>query len=43
LRTALLLSQAEEPPKTILFTSSLSREGKSSTVINTAIIFAQMG
>ncbi len=43
LRTAILLSQAEEPPKTILFTSSLSREGKSSTVINTAIIFAQMG
>ncbi len=43
LRTAILLSQVEEPPKTILFTSSLSREGKSSTVINTAIIFAQMG
>jgi len=43
LRTAILLSRAGEPPKTILFASGLHGEGKTSTVINTAIIFAQMG
>jgi len=43
LRTAILLSRAEEPPKTILFTSGLHGEGKTVTTINTAIIFAQMG
>jgi succinoglycan biosynthesis transport protein ExoP len=43
LRTAILLSRAEEPPQTILFTSATHGEGKTSTVINTAIVFAQMG
>ncbi len=43
LRTAILLSRAEEPPKTILFTSSVPAEGKTTTVLNTAILFAQMG
>lgn len=43
LRTAILLSRAGEPPKTILFTSAAKGEGKTATVINTAIIFAQMG
>ncbi len=43
LRTAILLSRAGEPPKTILFTSGLHGEGKTSTVVNTAIVFAQMG
>jgi capsular exopolysaccharide synthesis family protein len=43
LRAAILLSRAAEPPKTILFTSSIHREGKTVTVINTAIVFAQMG
>lgn len=43
LRTAILLSQAGEPPKTILFTSGVEGEGKTVTVVNTAIIFAQMG
>ena len=43
LRTAILLSRAGEPPKTILFTSGNHMEGKTVTVINTAIVFAQMG
>lgn len=43
LRTAILLSRAEEPPRTILFTSGSSGEGKTTTVLNTAILFAQMG
>jgi succinoglycan biosynthesis transport protein ExoP len=43
LRTAILLSRAEEPPQTILFTSAMHGEGKTATVINTAIVFAQMG
>jgi len=43
LRTAILLSRAEEPPRTILFTSGVSGEGKTTTVLNTAILFAQMG
>jgi len=43
LRTAILLSRAGEPPKTILFTSGLHGEGKTVTAINTAITFAQMG
>jgi polysaccharide biosynthesis transport protein len=43
LRTAILLSRAGEPPKTVLFTSGIHGEGKTITVVNTAIIFAQMG
>ncbi len=43
LRTAILLSRAEEPPKTLLFTSSVPEEGKTTTALNTAIVFAQMG
>ncbi|MGH8071820.1 MAG: GumC family protein [Candidatus Entotheonellia bacterium] len=43
LRMAILLSQAEESPKTILFTSGIFGEGKTVTVVNTAIVFAQMG
>lgn len=43
LRTAILLSRAGEPPKSILFTSSTRQEGKTATATNTAIIFAQMG
>ena len=42
LQTSLLLSQAEEPPKTVLFTSAWRAEGKTATAINTAIVFAQM-
>jgi polysaccharide biosynthesis transport protein len=43
LRTAILLSQAGGSPKTILFTSGIFGEGKTVTVVNTAIVFAQMG
>jgi capsular exopolysaccharide synthesis family protein len=41
LRTALLLSSAGAPPKVMLVTSSLPREGKTTTCINTAVVFAQ--
>jgi succinoglycan biosynthesis transport protein ExoP len=41
-RTGILLSRSETPPKTILFTSAASGEGKSWTAVSTAIIFAQL-
>ena len=43
LRTALLLSAAENPPKTILVTSVRMEEGKTTTATNTAIALAQLG
>ena len=43
LRTSVLLSSAEKPPKTILVTSGQPSEGKTTTVINTAISLAQLG
>ncbi len=43
LRTSIFLSRAGEPPKTILFTSGTHGEGKTITVANTAIMFAQTG
>lgn len=43
LRTGILLSRAEEPPRILLFTSGVHAEGKTSTTLNTAITFAQMG
>lgn len=43
LRTGILLSRAEAPPQTMLFTSGTQAEGKTSTAVNTAVIFAQMG
>jgi exopolysaccharide transport family protein len=43
LRTSLLLSSLGSPPKTILITSALPQEGKSTTSINTAIVLAQKG
>jgi succinoglycan biosynthesis transport protein ExoP len=42
LRTAVLLSAAEVPPKTILVTSTQPDEGKTTTVLNTAISLAQL-
>ena len=42
LQTSILLCQAEEPPKIILFTSGNAEEGKTVTAINTAIVFAKM-
>lgn len=41
MRTGVLLSQSSAPPKTILVTSSLASEGKSTTSINLAIALAQ--
>ena len=41
LRTSLLLSSAGAPPKVLLITSPLPREGKTTTSINTAVVFAQ--
>ncbi len=43
LRTSVLLSAAGRPPKTILITSGQPGEGKTTTVVNTAISLAQMG
>ncbi len=42
-RTALMLSRAGAPPKTILFTSAHSAEGKTVSATNTAAMFAQTG
>jgi capsular exopolysaccharide synthesis family protein len=43
LRTSILLSTAGHAPKTLLITSSLPAEGKTTTAINTAISLAQTG
>jgi polysaccharide biosynthesis transport protein len=43
LRTAVLLSTAGAPPKTILITSSQPGEGKTTTAVNTAISLSQLG
>ena len=43
LRTAVLLSSADNPPRLIQLTSSSSREGKTVTSINTAFTLAQSG
>lgn len=41
-RTSILLSHAESPPKSIVFSSPLPREGKTATVVNMAVAFAQL-
>lgn len=43
LRTSILLSTAGHPPKSLLVTSSLPSEGKTTTATNTAISLAQTG
>ncbi|HEX2928409.1 MAG TPA: polysaccharide biosynthesis tyrosine autokinase, partial [Candidatus Binatia bacterium] len=43
LRASILFSRPDGPPKTILFTSSMSGEGKTISVANTAIMFAHLG
>ena len=43
LRTSVLLSAAGNPPKKILVTSGQPGEGKTTTVVNTAISLAQLG
>jgi capsular exopolysaccharide synthesis family protein len=43
LRTSLLFSSHMEPPRTMLVTSGQAMEGKTTTAVNTAVIFAQTG
>ena len=43
LRTSVLLSTAGRPPKTLLVTSSVPGEGKTTTSVNTALSLAQTG
>jgi capsular exopolysaccharide synthesis family protein len=43
LRTSVLLSSVDHPPKLLLVTSGQPGEGKTTTVINTAISLAQLG
>lgn len=43
IRTSILLSHADNPPKTLLVTSALPKEGKSATVSNLAVAFSQLG
>ena len=42
IRTGLMLSRPESPPKTVVFTSAIAGEGKTVAVANTAIAFAGM-
>lgn len=42
IRTSILLSSASTPPKAITFSSSLPQEGKTATVANMAVAFAQL-
>ncbi len=41
-RTSILLSHAENPPKTIVFSSTFPKEGKTATVVNMAVAFSQL-
>ncbi len=43
LRTSILMSQSGHPPKTLLFTSALSGDGKTVTSFNLATAFAYQG
>jgi succinoglycan biosynthesis transport protein ExoP len=43
LRTSILLSAIDTPPKVILVTSALPQEGKTTTSVNCAIVLAQRG
>jgi capsular exopolysaccharide synthesis family protein len=43
LRTSILLSTAGRPPKSLLVTSSVPAEGKTTTAVNTATVLAQTG
>ncbi|MBN2346093.1 MAG: polysaccharide biosynthesis tyrosine autokinase, partial [Candidatus Aminicenantes bacterium] len=42
-RTSLLLSTPDSPPKTFVVTSALPQEGKTVTVVNLAVAFTQLG
>ena len=41
-RTSIMLSYAERPPKTIVFSSALPQEGKTVTLANMAVSFSQL-
>lgn len=41
-RTSILLSNSETPPKTIAISSTLPKEGKTATVVNMAVSFSQL-
>lgn len=43
LRTSLLLSQPDRPPQTILVTSALPHEGKTTAAVNIGVTLAQLG
>jgi capsular exopolysaccharide synthesis family protein len=43
IRTSLLFSRAGSPPRTIVVSSAIKGEGKTSTAANTALVFAQTG
>ncbi len=43
LRTSILLSTVDNPPKVIVVTSPLPQEGKTTTSVNCAIVLAQRG
>jgi capsular exopolysaccharide synthesis family protein len=43
LRTSILLSTAGRPPRSLLITSSMPAEGKTTTAVNTAMSLAQTG
>lgn len=43
LRTSLLLSRPSHPPRRILITSSVPKDGKTMSCVNIAIVLAQMG
>jgi len=43
LRTSLLLSVADHPPRSVLVTSSMASEGKTTTAINLAVALTQSG
>jgi capsular exopolysaccharide synthesis family protein len=41
-RTSILFSQVDKPPKTLVFSSPLTQEGKTATAANMAVSFAQL-
>jgi len=43
IRTSLLLSTPNQPPKVMVVTSALPQEGKTVTIINLAVAFTQLG
>ncbi len=43
LRSSLLLSSIDRPPRVLVITSAFPEEGKTTTAVNTAIAFAQRG